>query len=55
MTPRFLWVQIEDVFANYHECYRRGFNEPTYFDDDEWGVIGKVIATNTMIFAAYRK
>ena len=54
-TTRFGNIQIGDVYANYHECYRRGYNVPTYYRDDVWGVIGKTIATNTIIFAAYRK
>ena len=54
-TPRFEKVRIEAVYENYHECYRRGFNVPTHFRDDVWGVIGKIIATDTIIFAAYRK
>ena len=54
-VPRFGLVKIDNVYANYHECYRRGYKELTYFDSEEWGIIGKVIATNTITFAAYRK
>ena len=54
-TPRFLTVHIAEVFEDTKEAYRQGFREPTYYDNDGYDVLGKVIDTNRMHFAAVRK
>lgn len=55
-TPRFLNVKIEKVFRNEDNARKAGFIEPTYYNDDyDFGVLGKVIGVNRMIFAGYKK
>lgn len=54
-TPRFLWVTIKEVFENEYEALKVGFDQPTYYEDSEWNVSGKVIDEYHMIFAAFKK
>lgn len=55
ITPRFLRVKIEKVFRNKKNAQKAGFTEPTHYDDKAFGVLGKNIGVNRMIFAGYRK
>ena len=55
-TPRFCTVRISEVFQNEKDARFAGFVEPThYYDDPEFGILGKSIDLNRMIFAAYKK
>ena len=54
-TPRFLNVKVEKVFRSEENAKKAGFTEPTYYDDCEFGVAGKVIGVNRIIFAGYKK
>lgn len=55
-TPRFLNVQIEEVYASEAEARQAGFKETThYWDDPEYGINGKSLDINRMCFAAFRK
>ncbi len=54
-TPRFLRVRIEDVFATRNEAENCGYTEQTYYENDEYGVLGKSIGLSDMLFAAYSK
>lgn len=55
MTPRFCAVKIEDVYENEDVCRMNGFNESTHYRDYAYGVLGKSIGVNRMVFAAYKK
>lgn len=54
-TPRFCTVQIEKVFRDKENAQKSGFTEPTYYNDPEYGILGKNIGINQMIFAAFKK
>lgn len=54
-TPRFCTVEIEKVFRNQENAYKAGYNEPTHYKNPEYGILGKNIGINQMIFAAFRK
>lgn len=54
-TPRFLNVTIKKIFENEREAWESGFNQPTYYEDPEWDIFGKVIDIYHMEFAAVRK
>lgn len=55
-TPRFGQVRIQAVYENKAEADRAGYREPAYATtNDGYGVAGKTLAVNTMVFAAYRK
>lgn len=56
-TPRFCTVQIEEVFNNEFEAYEAGYKEPTHYkwkSKDGYDVLGKMIGTNRMNFAAVK-
>lgn len=56
-TPRFLTVKIEDVFDNVFQAYEAGYTEPTHYtwkNKDGYDVLGKMIGTNRMNFAAVK-
>lgn len=54
-TPRFCTVKIEEVFENKMAALMAGYKEPTYYDDPEFGILGKSIDMYHMEFAAFRK
>ena len=55
-TPRFCTVTIKEIFENQQEANRNGYVEPThYYDDPEYGILGKSLDVYHMEFAAYRK
>lgn len=54
-TPRFCNVKIEKVFKNEENARKCGYNEPTYYKDFEYGILGKNTGINEMIFAAFKK
>ena len=55
-TPRFATVTIDRIFPDEHAARAAGFVEPThYYDDPEFGILGKHTGINLMVFAAYRK
>lgn len=54
-TPRFLSVRINEVFDSKSLAYENGYREPTHYRDENWGILGKSIDINRMVFAAYRK
>ena len=54
-TPRFLGVRIEKVFRNETNAINAGFTEPTHYKDLTYGIYGKNIGQNCMIFAAFKK
>lgn len=54
-TPRFLKVQIEEVFSSVTEARQNGYTEPTHYKwqhNDGFDVLGKNIDRETMQFAA---
>lgn len=53
-TPRFLHVDIYEVFPTYREMCKAGYTEPTHFDGP-FEVQGKVTGQYTMKFAASPK
>lgn len=55
MTPRFCTVRISEIFENKRDAVEAGFEEPTYYTDSEFGILGKSLDMYHMIFAAYRK
>lgn len=54
-TPRFCDVEIKKVFKNELNAQKAGFTEPTHYKNPEYGILGKNIGINQMIFAAFRK
>lgn len=54
-TPRFCTVRIKEIFENKEAARKNGYEEPTYYDDPEWGIVGKSLDMYHMAFAAYRK
>lgn len=55
-TPRFGSVKLEAVFGSEAEANAAGYMETThYWDDPEYGVVGKSIDLYHMEFAAYKK
>lgn len=54
-TPRFCSVMLEEVFYSQSEAIKAGYNEPTHYKDTEYGILGKSIGKNQMVFAAFKK
>lgn len=55
-TPRFGQVRIQEVFDSRAEAWKKGYREETYVTtNDGYGVAGKTMGYNLMVFAAYRK
>lgn len=54
-TPRFEKVEIEKVFRCEENARKAGFNEPTHYKNDEYGILGKNLNRYEIIFAAYKK
>ncbi len=54
-TPRFCNVEIKKVFMSEENARKDGFVEPTYYKNSEYGVLGKNIGINRMVFAAFKK
>lgn len=54
-TPRFLNVQIQDVFLSVDDLKKAGYTETTHFRDENFEVLGKSIDSTHMEFAAARK
>ena len=54
-TPRFLWVTIQEVYESREEVREAGYIEPTHYQNDAFGILGKSIGINRMIFAAFKK
>lgn len=55
-TPRFLNVKISKMFQTENEARKNGFTETThYWNDPEYGVLGKMTDLNQMVFAGYMK
>lgn len=54
-TPRFLSVEIKEVFDNPELMHEAGYTETTHFQDPDYEVCGKSLDINHMIFAAARK
>ena len=54
-TPRFLNVEIKEVFENISQAYEAGFKEPTHYRSDEYDVLGKSLDVYHMVFAAAKK
>ena len=54
-TPRFLKVEIKEVYESQRDARKDGYIEPTHYDDHEHGILGKSTGRNMMIFAAYKK
>lgn len=55
MTPRFCTVRIAQVFETKIDAVEAGFEEATHYQNSEYGILGKSIGNNRMIFAAYKK
>lgn len=55
MTPRFCTVKIEDVYENKDVCRMNGYTEPTHYRNEVYGILGKSVGVNRMVFAAYKK
>lgn len=50
-TPRFLTVEVEEVFGSESEMWNAGYREPTHARHPDYVVGGKVIDGYTMMFA----
>lgn len=53
MTPRFLYVRIEEVFNTEEDARNAGFTEPTHYVG-EYSVLGKSHDMYHMSFAAVK-
>ena len=53
-TPRFLTVRINEVLTS-EEAYKKGYTEPTHFEDPDYDILGKAIGANRMEFSAVIK
>jgi hypothetical protein len=54
-TPRFCTVRIQKVFRSESNARKQKFIEPTHYENDRYGILGKHVGPNLMIFAAYVK
>ena len=54
-TPRFCTVVIKEVFDSEQEAKKEGYQEPTFYEDPEYGIRGKSIDMYHMEFAAFKK
>ena len=54
-TPRFLKIQIDEVFESSEEAYKAGYHEPTHTRIPGWDIEGKNTGEYSMTFAAVRK
>ena len=54
-TPRFCTVRIKEIFASRKEANDAGYTEPTYWENDEYGILGKSLDMYHMEFAGYKK
>lgn len=54
-TPRFCTVKIEKVFRTQENALKAGYTEPTHYLNYEFGILGKSIGKNRMVFAGYKK
>ena len=52
-TPRFCTVIIDEVYETEAEARTAGYKEPTYYEDPEYGILGKSLDVYQMDFAAY--
>lgn len=55
MTPRFCTVTIKHVFSNRENAVKKGYTEPTHYQDASYGILGKSIDMYHMEFSAYKK
>ena len=53
-TPRFCTVKIKEMFESRSEAAAAGYKEPTYWDDEEYGIAGKSLDMYHMEFAGYK-
>ena len=51
-TPRFLNVQIEEIFDSADIARAAGYTEPTHFVDETYEILGKSLDMYHMVFAA---
>lgn len=54
-TPRFCMVRIEGIYDTIQDARKSGYKEPTYYENDEYVVVGKTLDMYHMEFAAYHK
>lgn len=54
-TPRFCTVRISAMFNSRKEAEDAGYKEPTYWDNAEYGILGKSLDMYHMEFAGYKK
>ena len=54
-TPRFCTVKIKEVYKTREQAQADGFKEPTYYESNEYGILGKSLDMYHMEFAAYKK
>ena len=54
-TPRILWVTIQEVYENEADARESGYTEPTHYQSGVFGILGKSIGINQMVFAAFKK
>ena len=55
-TPRFGGCRIQEVFESREDAWKHGYKTETFVTtNDGYGVAGKTVGYNLMVFAAYRK
>ena len=54
-TPRFCTVIVKEVFDNELEAKKEGYQEPTFYEDPDYGIRGKSIDMYHMEVAAFKK
>lgn len=55
MTPRFCTVRIKEVYEAEAGARKAGYTEPTYYENAQYGILGKSLDLYHMEFAAYKK
>lgn len=54
-TPRFCHVEIKEIFDCEEDARKAGYTEPTFYESADYGINGKSIGLNHMVFAGYRR
>lgn len=55
VTPRFLAVEICEVYDTQEKAYAAGYTEPTHYHEGGYTVLGKSLDVYDMEFAACRE
>lgn len=54
-TPRFLMVKISEVYESPLAAWEDGYRESAHYNEGLYGVFGKSVGENKMVFAAVKR